>query len=81
MSDPEGDRTGDVDTDEAVERLVTNAPPPRAAGPLAAIRTGWPGAALAQPGRQGSRCLQGTRSADPGPGPRRSSEVWPNKRT
>ena len=22
MSDPEGDRTGDVDTDEAVERLV-----------------------------------------------------------
>ena len=51
MSDPEGDRTGDVDTDEAVQRLIEHASASRAAGPLASIRPRRQGASLAQPGR------------------------------
>ena len=52
MSDPEGDRTGDVDTDEAVQRLIGDPPASRAAGAGAPIRPRRQGAALAQPGRK-----------------------------
>ena len=68
MSDPEGDRTADVDTDEAVAEADRHPPASRAAGPVAPIRPRRQGAAVAQPGRQGAGCLQGAGPPDPGPG-------------
>ena len=82
MSDPEGDRTDDVDTGRDGRQADGGAPAPRAAGPLAPIRPRRQAPALAQPGRQGPRGLQGAGPADPGPGPgeaprrRREEQRW-----
>ena len=70
MSDPEGDRTGEVDMDETVGKMMDVLRPREQQ--VLALRFGLGGKApaLAQPGRQGPRSLQGTGPPDPGPGPR-----------